>query len=306
MMQAMQPSATPADLDRALEAALHHGPSYPARGMQLSSHLPMVLTALWRLGAPAAALQAQLDLWAPRLPAAGPVPTQPPLADLLPRLLEAPETAAFHGAIRLAYALEAGHAGEIEAALASWQGAARSLGPLPDMAPGTRPLREVIDGVRADARLAMLPRQGTSIMSDMAVAAALPGFAAHLPLPRLSLDALAEAALAVYLATRDFTALHLVTGLHAARVLLRAVPGLDEARLLQRLWRAWLAAYVSIGRPAPAWAVVHAGEAGEGDWQRALPAVFASGDDHRIKLADSAREEWRLRGWPGYALCLQG
>lgn len=39
-------------------------------------------------------------------------------------------------------------------------------------------------------------------------------------------------------------------------------------------------------------------------WQEALPALFDSLNDHRLKLADAAREEWRHRGWPGYALCL--
>jgi hypothetical protein len=49
---------------------------------------------------------------------------------------------------------------------------------------------------------------------------------------------------------------------------------------------------------------VHEGDATVSDWNAALPALFASTNDHAIKLADSAREEWRHRLWPGYALCL--
>ena len=156
--------------------------------------------------------------------------------------------------------------------------------------------------------MAMAPRQNTTIFADMQVAADRPAFATHLARARPSLDDLAEAALAVYLATRDFTALHLVTGMHAARVLLARVRWDEAARAaaLARLWRAWLAAWVSIGSPAPDWAAVHAGSASEGDWEAALAALFETPNDHTVKLADAAREEWRHRGWPGYARCLPG
>ena len=45
--------------------------------------------------------------------------------------------------------------------------------------------------------------------------------------------------------------------------------------------------------------------ASEADWQAAAPALAASRDDHGIKLAWTALDEWRLRGWPGYARVLQ-
>jgi hypothetical protein len=339
MIPARSP-ATDADLRRALDASLPFGPSYAgATGLKLASHLPMALTALHRLGAPAAALERHIGRWRPRLvpeaAAAGPAPAAAPaygapyaewlrhleagaagadvhalLREHLPALLAAPESGAFHGAIRLAYACDSGHAGEFQRALAAWCASFRSLGALPAFpadAPTTlEALRATLDAVRADPAMAMTPRRNTTIFSDMRVAVELPAFAAHLARVRPGLDALAEAALATWLATRDFTALHLVTGLHAARTLLARVPPDDAARpaALQPLWRAWLAAWVSIGRPAPDWAAVHAGSAHEADWAAALPAVAASPDDHVIKLADAAREEWRHRGWPGYARCL--
>lgn len=312
MIRSMTDTAcTPADLHRALEAGLRRGPGYRAGGMSLSSHLPMVLVALWRLGAPAAALERQLALWLPRLPVAEPPPPEHrPAAALLrerlPALLAAPEAAAFHGAIRLAYAWESGHAGELAAALQAWADSAGAvLGPPPAAAGGDAPLRAVIADVRADAALATGPRRRQTIMAEMREAQALPGFQAYLARPRLSLEALAEASLAVYLGSHDFTALHLVTGLHALRVLLATLPEAAQGQVLRCTWRAWLAAYVSIGRPAPDWAAVHEGSAGEEDWEAAKPALFASTNDHRIKLADAAREEWRQRGWPGYARCLR-
>jgi len=331
-------SATDADLRRALDASLPFGPSYAgSTGLKLASHLPMVLKALHRLGAPAAALERHLGLWRSRLveeaPAAGPAPAAAPaygapyagwlrhfesadadpdrlLRAHLPALLAAPESAAFHGAIRLAYACDSGHRGELLRALAAWCASWRALGPLPaipDDAPTTiDALRETLAAVRADPGMAMTLRRGTTIFSDMRVAGELPAFAAHLARARPGLDALAEAALASWLATRDFTALHLVTGTHAVRVLLERskLDGALRDDALHRLWRAWLAAYVSIGSPAPAWSAVHEGNAEESDWNAALPALHASTNDHAIKLADSAREEWRHRLWPGYARCL--
>jgi hypothetical protein len=327
---------------RALDASLPYGPSYlGSTGLKLASHVPMVLGALHRLGAPAEALERHLAQWRPRLaeeraadavegdPAVPPQLRQPYVEWLrhlehaaagideealllahLPALLAAPESAAFHGAIRLAYACDSGHRGEFTHALAAWCASFRSLGEMPDdsgAAAAPYPnLPAALAAVRADPAMAMAPRQGTTIISDMQVAIDRPAFARHCVRARPTLDELAEASLAVYLATHDFTALHLVTGTHAVRVLLERsrLDGALRNDALQRLWRAWLAAYVSIGSPAPAWSAVHEGEAAESDWNAALPALFASANDHAIKIADSAREEWRHRGWPGYARCL--
>jgi hypothetical protein len=346
--------ATQAQFHDALDATLPFGPSYSgSTGLKLASHLPMVLGALYRLGAPEPALERHLAAWRPRLTPQAPAATLPdappaygaPYADWLahlanfaqadagddcpdrllrthlPALLAAPESGAFHGAIRLAYACDAGHRGEFIHALAAWCASFRSIGPMPatatppaagdanrpaDPRASTAALRAALEAARADPSMAMAPRQNTTIFSDMMVAIDRPSFALHFERARPSLDALAEGALAVYLATRDFTALHLVTGTHAARSLLARVPLAPAAReeALARLWRAWLAAWVSIGAPAPDWAAVHAGSASEDDWEAARPALFETLNDHTIKLADSAREEWRHRGWPGYARCL--
>lgn len=293
-----------ADLQSALSEALRFGPNYRVGGRSLSSHLPMVLAALARLDAPAKSLQAHLTHWAARLPAAEPVPDLS-VEQALPDLMLAPESAAFHGAIRLAYAVQAGHAGEQIAALAAWADSRFSLGPALPATAGAASLRSTLDAVRAHPEMALaLPAGASTITAEMKAAAALPRFNDYLLMPRLSIDDLAEASLAAYLSTRHFTALHLITGLHALRVLLTQAK-VEEGQVLRHAWRAWLAAYVSIGRPALAWAAVHAGHASEADWQDQLPELHASMNDHRIKLADTAREEWRHRGWPGYALCLQ-
>lgn len=329
--------STLSDLHRTLQASLPFGPGYPGRsGFMLSNHLPMTLHALHRLGAPREALARLLAQWTPRLlqVEGASAQTAPDRASAylqalaalereaeglddqalcglrLPTLLQSPEAAAFHGVIRVAHALQGGHRGELLRALAAWEASARRrdppVGPAALPPAGAFDLRAALDEAREDPLLGMTPRANTSIVSDMIVARGLPAFDRHAATFAPSLDALAEASLAVYLATRDFTALHLVTGVHAARVVFESVR-LDEATVAvarSRLSRAWLAAWVSIGRPMPAWARVHEGSASENDWAAALPAVFASTDDHVIKLADAAREEWRHRGWPGYAACL--
>jgi len=338
-----QSAATLAEFHAELSETLAFGPSYPVpSGLMLSNHLPMALHALHRLGAPRAVLERHRKAWTPRLlrvepgsPVAGAAqasanPYLQALAALqdeaagrepstwlgprLARLLDVPEASAFHGAIRLAHALEGGHGGEILRAVAAWQAArdgrvARQPGgvPIPGWeSPARIDIAQALSVARADEAVAFAPRRGTTIVSDMDAAQALPAFDHHAAAFAPTLDQLAEASLAVYLATRDFTALHLVTGTRALRVLLEAVP-LDEAvrrRSLARTARAWLAAWVSIGRPEPDFAAVHAGPAGEDAWDAALPRVFASGDDHVIKLADASREEWRRRGWAGYRSCL--
>lgn len=321
------PPASLAELHAALDASLAYAATYPVRHLRLSNHLPMVLGALYRLQAPASALTGMVDHHARRLERLSPAAPEAALAAQvgdavrheglaavlarrLPGLLEASETAAFHGVIRLAHALDAGHTGETARALAAWQVQRQPLGPLPEGSGGSTRLAEVLDRLADDPALAFTPQQDTLITADMQAASALPAFAAAISgadAPddaALTLDALAEASLAVYLASRDFTALHLVTGCHALRQVLpyaRLHDKEQQQRILRGVWRAWLAAWVSIGRPRPAWVAVHAGTASEAAWAAARPLLTASRDDHRIKLAWTALDEWRHRGWPGYA-----
>jgi hypothetical protein len=144
---------SPAD-SRALRALLTDAARFDAeyRG-GLSNHLPMALTALTRLGAdderlaefaqryaqrlhPATALEAWAagDPWRGRFgdPLAWPAyrslfrewiaheGASAVLAQCLPPLMEGVAAAAFHGAIRVAYALAANHADELADGLAYW------------------------------------------------------------------------------------------------------------------------------------------------------------------------------------------
>lgn len=326
MPPALSAPATVSDLHAALDAGLPFAATYPASGLRLSNHLPMVLNALHRLQASAAALMATVARQSPRLERLAPDAEESQLArhfaeDVarsglpqalalhLPPLLAACETAAFHGLIRLAHALDGGHAAAIAQAIGAWQAQFDPLGPLPDGGGHVGDLRLLVDALSDDPSLVFSPTAGTLISDDMRVCSALPGFAAAASAPAdaaLGLDALAEASLAVYLASRDFTALHLVTACHALHQVLphARLSAESQRRVLRGVWRAWLAAWCSIGCPRPDWAAVHRGQASERDWDAAREAVIASANDHRIKLAAAALDEWRHRGWPGYAQVL--
>lgn len=319
-------------LQELLARAQSFGPYYPANGLMLSNHLPMALVALERLGGEEARLRHFYDAYVGRLrPAAPPGAASAPdrwrahlgnasayaalreaFADLiaargrgatlrtaLPVLVPGIGAAAFHGAIRTAYAIEAANDAELGSALAAWAVSWFRLDAPPPA--GDRDIAAVLESVRGDAALAYEPRTGTTIASDMLEAAALAGFGeavARVAPDALTLPALAESALAIYLAEYDFTALHLVTGLHAARRL----AGCCDSNLIARsLWPLVLAAYVSIGRPVARFDRVHAGDA-EIDWATLRQSASACDDEHDIKIAYSAWQEWCVYGWPGCAL----
>jgi hypothetical protein len=222
-----------------------------------------------------------------------------PLRTALPRLVPGIGAAAFHGAIRTAYAIEAGDDAELASALANWAVAwFRFDAP---SAAGDLDIAAALEAARRQPTLAFEPRRGTTIVSDMIDAAVLPGFAeaaARVAPDALTLPALAEAALAIYLSDYDFTALHLVTGLHAARLLAGYC---DRTLLARQLWPLVLAAYVSIGRPVARFDAVHGGD-DRIDWTRLRQNAAASRDEHDIKIAYSAWQEWRVYRWHGYAL----
>ncbi len=108
---------------------------------------------------------------------------------------------------------------------------------------------------------------------------------------------LADAALALYWQTGNFTVLHMVTGSRAAAIVASQLPATWQARWQTLMWQAVAAAYVTVGAPspqAPVWP-----DTGKLSWQNVLARAVASLDDHVIKLVHCC---WR-EGSPG--LCWQ-
>ena len=293
----------PATLE-AIEDA--HGFAGTYRGY-LSTHLPMAVVALEAMGAddariaawaadysrklepinqPAHELYARwVEFFAARLAQHSPGAV---LREWIPRFTPAIGSAAFHCAIRTAYALEAGASAELAHALAYWVVAYQVL-PAFSSPGGTKSPGEVLAAIAADASRAGRRTEGRNIAQRALSASQLPEFAGWVAAAdpaRVDLDSLAADVIRAYRASGDFTVLHGVTGTHAARVLSPYLA--PEAPVF--LWRAIVAAYVGTGAPTVR------GEL-EGDASLDWPAIHAAAircdDEHDIKLAYTCWREWQ-------------
>jgi len=312
----------PSTLRERLQAARRFDAEY---GRGLASHLPMVLTALARLGADDERLRAFEAGYARRLHAAPPAEPWPAgdpwkqrlgdprawpayrslfarwieaesaaevLGHVLPGLMQGVAAAAFHGPIRVAYAITANHADELADALAYWACrwfecgerlvVARSGGG--DPVPALDALR-VID----------VPDKPLIALA-MAAVAAHPDF---LPLAsRLAVDArttlprLAHLAAERYVAQGGFTTLHLVTSTHAMYVLLPWLDPADRATALAFYLQAFAAGWATL----PAAPATAANETAPLPWPELIARAIESDNDHVIKLVDSCRELERSDG----------
>jgi hypothetical protein len=306
-------------LPAALRTHLSHAARWDAEyGSNLSNHLPMALTALARQGASDERLTSFAAHYAQRLHATPPSEPWPAgdawhahlgrprawpiyrslwrdwiahegaadvLQQALPVLMQGAGAAAFHGPIRVAYALAANHADELADALAYWSCRWFACG----VADG--------DGSHADTQAVLaeldfageLPRANL-IANAMAHAAAHPRFApaiarwrvdVHTTLPRLAMLAAER-----YAARGGFTALHLMTSAHAMRVLLPWLDAGDRRDALRHYAAAAAAGWAALPRdaaPVPALPSLR--------WDEVVARAIATDDDgHAVKVTDSARE----------------
>ena len=286
------------------------------------NHLPMTLVALSKLGASDERLAEYFNYWEGKfaLPRAGeeqPISRQDwasglsrheafwPLADLfaawiaesnvetvvgavLPRVECGPGAIAFHAMIRLAYGLEANHRGEVAAGLAAWVASYRDLAL--DLN-GAQVASSVGEGL-SSIRMAVgggAPMSG-SISRAMIAVAANPDFRAALLAqpPGDLLGELSRAAIRLYWGTSNFTVLHMVTSVHAARIVLERFPRLATPALSQALWGEWCTAYATIGAPP------FDEPATEGSllpFGSIAAAAVQQNNDHVVKLTYTCREE---------------
>lgn len=309
-------------LHRLLDDALAYGPEH---GQGMASHLPMALAALDGLGAHEAQMRSFFAHYARRLervaaPRGGAKPVddwQPlrgrfeafetlrasfarllaragadtVLRDAVPALADGVSGAAFHGPIRVAHAVEAGHDGELAAALAYWAARWEPL-PAPAAAPrriiGVTAWLDAIDarriafdpGWRASAPLISARMQQAALTPpyiELAGALSVDGVA-----PAALLRDLAQACAARYAATGNFTVLHMATASRALRVLARWLPASPGA--LASLLHAVAAANLA-ARAAP---LQRDADDGEPGWDAVRARACASDDDHVIKLVHAA------------------
>jgi hypothetical protein len=314
-----------------LDAALDDDPTTVDR---LTNHLPMALVAKERLGASGQELQRFAAAYAPRLvllPSPGHVldratwesaigrpeavadlrlyfgravtdhGVDQTLRDHLPALLPGLGGAAFHGVIRLSYALEVASPARIAAGLAYLAAVARPLGPLAEVTARVDDPGEVLAELSGSAGWTSPP--GSTIGQRMRTVAADDRFvvaASSLALTEETEDRLAAAALRLFASTGDFTALHGVTGLAAISTLR---PWLGDPGATDRYtFQALLAAYLSLGAP-PLWSDDRCDEFA-GSVSATVEEVAAVGatsdDEHVSKLIYTAHLGWERTGDPLY------
>jgi hypothetical protein len=304
------------DLHEQLDRAGAYDAEY---GHNLATHLPMTLTAMHRLGANAAQREAFMvryvqthglrpvvpiqpwpvgDAWRERLgdPAAWPVyrglfrewiaheGEHDVLAQVLPWLMPGVGAAAFHGLLRLAYGLSAGHHGEVADGLAYW--ACRWF------ACEAASLAEVADDP-AKVLGALKPKKFPQplIAERMHAAAQTPAYKKAMQGWRVraadTLPALARVAAKTYVASGSFTMLHALTSAQAMAVVLPFVEAeqRDEA----------VACYA--GAFGAAWAstrVVEKAPVALVDWDEVVQSTLASPSrpdwEHGVKCVDAARQ----------------
>ncbi|OYV65743.1 MAG: hypothetical protein B7X07_01840 [Actinobacteria bacterium 21-64-8] len=167
----------------------------------------------------------------------------------LPLLWPGLAGAGFHGAIRLAYALEASSPMQVAAGLAYWTSVAEPLGALPRVTSSRTDPMEILREQSA-SRAWSTPVRARLIDEELRLVAHRDGFDAVVSAWGAPGDAWAQlhsAALAIYAATNNFTALHGVTGLAALSTLR---PWMEDEVLVSRYaFQALAAAYFSIGAP---------------------------------------------------------
>lgn len=291
-------------------------------GNDLSNHLPMALLALHRLGASDQRLREFATFYQRRLrlkPADElPLPgsdwqaalgnpafettlagrfsedlrtrgREALLSEVLPRLTSGIGSQAFHGLIRTAYAVDCGDESDIPDALTSWVIGYAELATRGTRSPYASAL-EAFSSMHHDSRF---PEEiaGRNIADQITKVAAMPAFEDYQKeIGGVQLRDLANLACLIYLATENFTALHLVTACHAVRVLARYL----GPSAISDLATAMLAAYATFGRPS----FEPASQFGDApDWTKLASIAITSDDDHDLKLVYSCREEEAEYGW---------
>jgi hypothetical protein len=292
----------------------------------LSDHLPMALVALSRMGASPERLRSFARHYERRLEPAAPAgqvlsteawrrhlghrahypdflatfqrsitPQHWPevLRDLLPVLMPGCAAAAFHPLIRLSFAIETQTPSEMAIALAYWASRFLRLGGnavigQPPLSPDPKVLLRHLAEERAFKHR---PDQDSLIDAEMKRATCIPEFAPvtfWLEIVPDTVQRLARTVLEIYAATADFTVLHMVTAVQAARSVLPYCGAPEPAT--RYLWQAIAAAYLSIGKPAiPDMPPLDAAEAPE--WPAILSAACEAEDEHVIKIVYSCWAE---------------
>ena len=215
------------------------------------------------------------------------------LAETLPVLLPGFATSGFHAAIRLAYALDAGHHLDIALSLAYWTSEFHGFS-LPEGDSGES-LEAIV--LRLSPHFEGVTFGNGTIVEGMSRASRILTLCEGPFQPaNLSLEQIAAFAIDRYAASGDFTLLHLVTGSHAARILLPYVA--DKPQALAHIWQSVLIGFFSTGLDYHPYELDRPVQSP--DWPRILGKVLGSHNDHQIKLVYTCWQEWQQYRNPVY------
>jgi hypothetical protein len=273
-----------------------------ANGM--ANHLTMALVALDRLGASDDRLRQFAAMYQRRLRVKPEVEAKQAakfaaelqekgreafLRDVVLPLTPGLASEAFHGLIRTAYAVDSGDDTDLPDAITSWVLGYEALGRLEE-----KRWESAIDAFTAMNRDDRFPKDlaGRSITGRIRKIIATPAFDDYrFGIRNLELRDLAKIAALLFLATGDFTILHLVTACHATRIL---QPYL-AADAVDHLGVSMLAAYASTGRPDFDADLQPARDLP--DWPSLAARTIPSDDEHDLKLVYSCQQEEAAYGW---------
>jgi len=220
----------------------------------------------------------------------------------LPALLPGISGAAFHGAIRLAYALEVRSPARVAAGLSYLAEIAAPIGPItPSDTKSDDPVELIVN--YSSSHRWTSAAQDQNIGERMHSVAHEEGFqplASSLQLDEHTGHKLAEAALLIYAATDDFTALHGVTGMAAISSLRQWIDDPSQVDLF--CFQALAAAYLTIDAP-PLWSRdrLDAFVACNATTRADVGLVGATNnDEHVSKLIYTSHRNWEATGDPLY------
>lgn len=253
----ISPRTSSTTLARLLDEELAFSPSFRRH---YSNHLAMVLAALDQMGARPGVLQATFDAHArsesePRGDVAALDQRRREVASdgiaatvraRVPALAPGPHSQLFHPMIRLAYALDVGHEGQVAAALLDWESRHQVL-PIPEPTPGTRRLPDVAADLAAHPP-GTWPR--TFDLDGIARRAELSAALTDVALDDATLDDISTFAIAAHAVADDFITLHMVTGARAVRAVSAWVDQDTAQRLIAHTVPAMGVAYSAVGAPA--------------------------------------------------------
>lgn len=304
------------------------GKYHPMYDCGLATHVPMVLTALNAMGASKNKLQKTFYQSIDELEKIGSLDSvtavdaielelsnsesylrylkyfqnqlenysiQDVLEKSLPFLLPGIAASAFHGLIRLAYAIEANSRSEIAVALAYWSAEFQPF----------EIVEETIDESLEDILIRLSPL-GESfnfspgiIVDHMAEIGDLLKSNGEIIHPKkIDLETLKAFVLKLFYLQNDFTLLHTLTGCHAFSIILPYIE--NEGFALKELWKAVLVAYLSTGLKFKNTEIKV--ESYNYDFSPVIAKALNAEDSHIIKLIYSSYCEYQKSLNPLYFL----